>query len=378
MTKELIPPHYRILNIAKDMERKGIRVIHMEIGDPDIQTDKRIIDAMYISALKGYTHYGDSIGTPEFREATSEYLNKRLGISLQPDNIIPVPGSKSAIYMALKTLSDKYAKVAVIEPTWGIYYSFIHDLNYKAISIKLSMDNMWQPTDEVLDKIKGADFIVVINPSNPTGTVLSKESIDKIVDKARENNSIIIADEIYFDLIYSNRKFYSFHNTDYENVIGLYSFSKTFAMTGFRLGWIVSKNKEFIDKIAKGFQLLLTNVPEFIQHAGVKALQLEDIIKRNREIYRERIKLLSDGLKRLGFKFIEPEAGFYIFSKVPEGYKDSKEFAEKLLYKMHIAVAPGTAFGDYPNYIRFTAALKPKVINEALGRIERFLKQYSG
>jgi len=375
LTSELIPPHYRILNIARDMERRGIRIIHMEIGDPDIETDKRIIDAMYISALKGYTHYGDSRGSREFREATSEYLNKRLGTSFDSNNIIPVPGSKSAIYMILKTLSSNKAKVAVIEPTWGVYYSFIRDLNYNAISIKLSMDNRWQPTDDEIDKIGDADFIAVINPSNPTGTILSKDSIDRIVDKAKDNGSIIIADEIYFDLIYSGKKFYSFHNSEYENVIGLYSFSKTFAMTGFRLGWIASRNEEFIEKIAEGYQLLLTNVPEFIQHAGVEALKHEDIIKKNKKVYNERIKLLSKGLSKLGFEFVEPEAGFYIFSKVPKGYKDSKEFAEKLLYKKHIAVAPGTAFGDYPEYIRFSATLRPRIIKEALERIEKFLNE---
>lgn len=375
MDKDLEPPHYKILNKAREMEREGKPVIHMEIGDPELSTDRRIIDAMYEAALKGYTHYGSAQGIPQIRIAISNYMSEKLNIEFTQDDICIVPGSKSAIYITLKTLGNKRERnrVVVLEPTWGIYYSFIRDLGYEALPIRLGMDNRWIPTKEDISKIEDSDFIVVINPSNPTGVVFNKEAVEMIVEKAMDNDSIIIADEIYFDLIYTSREFYSFFHTQYEKLVGLYSFSKTYAMTGFRLGWVLSKNKEFIRKITKGYQLLLTNVPEFIQFAGVRALELREIIDRNREVYRKRTRILSEGLKELGFKFIEPEAGFYIFTKVPEGFKDSIEFADKLLSQSYVAVAPGTAFGDYPGFVRFTTALKEETLREALERIKDFL-----
>ncbi|HEW94334.1 hypothetical protein DRN84_01560 [Candidatus Geothermarchaeota archaeon] len=371
---DLIPPHYRIVNISREIEQKGIKIIHMELGDPELDTDKRIIDTMYEAALKGHTHYGDARGLPEFRDAVSRYLNRRLKLDLTRDNVCVVPGSKSAIYMSLKTLADGPAKVGVVEPTWGIYYSFIRDLGYDAIPIRLKYENKWQVREEDLKDIGKLDFIAVINPSNPTGVVWDRESIELILEKATRDDAYLIADEIYFELIYSNKKFISFMHYNYEKTVGLYSFSKTFAMTGFRIGWIASYDKDIINRIARGYQLLLTNVPEFIQYAGIKATDLDDVIERNRGIYMERTYFLVNGLKRLGFEFVEPEAGFYIFSKVPNPYNDSYQFALDLLHKARVAIAPGTSFGDYPGFIRFTTALKIETLKEALKNIEEFMK----
>jgi len=365
------PPHYRISRIARELESKGIDIIHMEIGDPELDVDRRIIDAMYRAALEGYTHYGYSRGIPGLRRSIANYLNDKLGLDLDEDNICLTPGGKVAIYLALRLLNKR--RIGILEPIWGLYYSFSKVLNLDIINVRTEFEDGWLPKDDALKRFEDVDLISIVNPSNPTGTILSIDTQDKIVEIAMDNDIYILADEIYFDLIYRDIKFKSFLEYGYENTLSIFSFSKNYAMTGFRVGFVVSTNKELIDRFSKYMRLVIGGVPPFIQFAALEALKNRDIVDNNRRFYREQTRYLSGELKKLGFDMVEPSAGIYIFPKVPNGI-DGVKFTEKLLTIGRVAVSPGTGFGDYPEFIRFTTAIKRDKLATAIERIRYTLE----
>lgn len=360
------PPHYKISRLARELESKGLDIIHMEIGDPELETDRRIIDAMYRAALEGYTHYGYSQGINELRDAIAEYLNSKIGTDLDRDNICLTPGGKVAIYLILRLLNKR--RIGLLEPIWGLYHSFSGVIGLQVKNIRSEFENRWIPTDEELEKFRDVDIISLVNPSNPTGTVLPKETIDKIVEIADESGGYIVADELYFDLIYGKKKFTSFLEYSYDNAVSIFSFSKNFAMTGFRVGYIASTNKDFINEFAQYMRMVIGGVPPFIQFAALEALKNIDIIERNRRFYQEQTMYLMNELKKMGFEMVEPEAGIYLFPKVPGGL-GGIEFVEKLLTIGGVAVSPGTGFGNYPDFVRFTTALKRERLEEAVKRI---------
>ncbi len=370
-----IPPHYFMQNKANELQREGRRIIHLEIGEPDLNTESEITDEMCKKAREGYTHYGSVYGIIELREEIANYINRELNRSYTRDNIIAIPGSKISIFLLSYTLLRNGKKnIIILAPTWGVYFYLLKDMGFNVTIYNLKLKDNWQLTDQDLEKINDAeiDALIAVNPSNPTGAILNRENIKALTEIAMDKNAYIFADEIYFNLVFSNNTFYSFLQTAYEKAVGIYSFSKAYAMTGFRLGWIVA-DKEIITNVYKKMQLILTNIPIFIQYAGVKALKMPEIIEKNRRILEKRTNLLAQGLKKLGFRFSWPKAGFYIFSKAPDGYSDGFEFAYDLLYNKGVAVAPGTAFGDYPEFIRFSSGVNEKTLSEALDKIESFL-----
>ncbi len=377
MDKPEIPPHYYIQNKAKQMRKQGKDIILLSVGDPDLTTDKAIIDEMYRAALAGHTHYGNIRGIDSLREAISQHINTELNINTTMDNIILLPGSKTSIFLLSTALLNKNSRIVMVTPTWGVYLYMLNKFGYKYTIMKLVYENMWRPSSENLEWLKeiNYDAIVIINPSNPTGKVLPKEDIEAITEISMDKGAYIFADEIYYNLIYDDIKFYSFLNTGYEKAVGIFSFSKAYAMTGFRVGWIIAE-RYIVDELAKVMTLLFTNVPDFIQYAALKAIGMQELVKRNREIYRRRTRLMERGLRELGFEFHRVEGAFYIFIKTPSEFRDGFHFAYELLEKTGVAVAPGTAFGDYPEFFRVVTSISEEKIEDSLNRIEKFLKSY--
>ena len=365
------PPHYKISRLAKEMESRGVEILHMEIGDPDLDTDKRIIDAMYNAALEGYTHYGYAQGVPGLRDEIADYLNTRLGLSLDRDNICVTPGGKAGIYLVLRLIRPR--RLALLEPIWGLYHSFAKLMDIEVVNIETRFSDGWIPRKEDIMRLQPFDIIALVNPSNPTGTILPETSMEDIVEKASENDAYIFADELYFDLIHDDSRFTSFLNMGYEKVVSVFSFSKNFAMTGFRVGYIVSPDKEFIRDFTKLQRLIFGGVPPFIQMAALEAMRHKDIIERNRRFYIETSRYFVKGLKELGFEMVEPRAGIYVFPRIPK-VDDGAGFVETLLTKGRLAVSPGTAFGNYPEFVRFTTALKRDKLEKALKIIGEVLE----
>jgi aspartate aminotransferase len=369
--EDKIPPYYEVYRLARQQEEKGYSVIHLEYGDPDIPTDPRIIDEMSLKALEGYTHYSNPLGLDELREKIAENMSLRLRTDISRDNVIVTIGSKSAIYISLRAFYQPRKSVLLISPIWGLYHTLLKEMGIDYVNYKTRMEDGWSPTDDLFDIRRSVGIIMVNNPNNPTSKVWDNKSIKTIIDFARENNAVIISDEVYHD--FSRKKFYSMLSYDYDKVICLYSFSKSYSMTGFRLGYIISPNNELLSKFAKLQQLYFTNVPVFIQYAGLKALEMPWIAVENIRILWRNTDFMSRGLKKMGMSFLRPEGAFYIFMKIPEKYNNSYRFCYDLLVKENLCFAPGEGFGGYDNFVRVSASLNIEKLRLALKRLERFL-----
>ncbi len=371
--------HYTIFSLAKDIEASGKRVIHLEVGDPHVDIDVNINDEMCKKAKEGFTHYSTPYGIKEFRRAASQYLNVTLSTNVDEENVVATPGSKSGLKLFLDIISKNVRSAVLIEPTWSAYKGLLdyHKIDFERI--KTRFEDRWEPTEDDLNKLENLDFqlLILLNPSNPTGLKYSVKTVDKIMDIVERKNAIVISDEVYFQTIYNGVvKYPSILKYEYEETVSLHSLSKSHAMTGYRLGWIVTK-KEWIEKIARLIQYSYTNIPVFIQYAGVKALQNLDIPKRLRETYKERTMYMAKWLKRIGYIFHEPEATFYIFAEAPKHIEDVNQFIYELLVKKGVAVAPGESFGGYTRFIRFSASYGKETIALGMERLEEFMREWS-
>ncbi len=372
--------HYRIFRLAKELEEKGYKVIHLEVGDPYVDIDEEINNEMCRRAQKGYTHYSSPYGIDRLRDAAANYLNTSLGVEITRDQILITPGSKSALKMFLDVIDDIVETAVTLEPTWSAYEGLLDYHGIELETIKTRFENRWRPTEDDLTRLENTDFqlMILLNPSNPTGLKLDDKLVDKLVEIAISKEAIIISDEVYYQTIYKEEdieKYPSILKYEYENTVSLHSLSKSHAMTGYRLGWIVTK-KEWIEEMRRLVQYSYTNVPVFIQYAGIKALENPSIPKRLRRIYRERTLYMAGRLERLGFKFHRPEATFYIFASTPDSIRDTSTFILRLLNEKYVAVAPGSSFGGYNKFIRFSASYPKEEIAEGLDRIEDLLKNW--
>ncbi len=367
------PPHYRVSRIARELEAQGRDVIHMEIGDPELDTDPRIIDAMCRAAREGHTHYAPARGVKPLLERLVDYMESFIkpGFDLSTENIVVTPGSKVAIYTALRLLRPR--RIYVVEPMWGLYHSFASEIGIEVVPIPTRMEDGWEPRGAIEGIGKG-DAIAVVNPNNPTGTILSEEAVEMIVEAVSRADAYILADEVYFDLIYRG-SMTSFLSMGYEKVLAFYTFSKNFVMSGFRVGWVVSPSRELANNFLNRLRLIVGGPPPFSQYGAAEALTLREVLERNRRFYIETLGYSVDRLREMGFKFVEPSAGMYIFAKPPVEDMDGVEFTYRLLEEEAVALAPGTGFGNYPEYVRLTTALKKERLEEAFNRMERFLER---
>ncbi len=373
--------HYKIFRLAKKLEEEGHKVIHLEVGDPYVDIDEEINDEMCRRALMGYTHYSSPYGIDSLRDAAANYLNTSLGVEITKDQILITPGSKSALKMFLDVIDDDVETAVTLEPTWSAYKGLIEYHGIELETIKTRFENRWRPTEDDLTRLENIDFqlMILLNPSNPTGLNLDNRLVDKLVEIAISKEAIVISDEVYYQTIYKEEdieKYPSILKYEYENAVSLHSLSKSHAMTGYRLGWIVTK-KEWIEEMRRLVQYSYTNVPVFIQYAGIKALENPIIPRRLRRIYRERTLYMAGRLEKMGFKFYRPEATFYIFASTPDSIRDTSTFILRLLNEKYVAVAPGSSFGGYNEFIRFSASYPKEEISEGLDRIEDLLNNWT-
>ncbi len=368
--------HYAIFRDALKLEEEGREIIHLEVGDPEIDSFQDIIDAMCTKAREGHTHYSSSYGIKELRKEAAHYLNEKFNSRLSSDNILVTPGSKTGLYLVLNLLLKPTSKIVVFEPTWSAYKGLAQTFNQNYVPIKTNIYDKWIPRDEHLGMLEDMNYdaIIILNPSNPTGKMIPEKIIDEIINISIKKDALVIGDEVYFETLFKDiNEFPSITKYEYEKSIGLYSLSKSHAMTGFRLGWLATR-KDWVDKLAKNIQYMYTNVPEFIQYAGVKALKNRDIPNKTRTIYMKRVEILSNGLLRNGFKFIPPDGTFYIFAEAPSHIKDTYKFIKGLLHDKGVAVAPGSSFGGYERFIRFSASVKEEKLIKAIDRIEEYIE----
>ena len=360
-----------VLERARAMQREGIDVIHLEVGEPDFDVPQCVKDAASKALADGHTYYTDSLGNPELREAICRHYVRKYNVSACPDQVVITSGTSPAMLLIFSSLLEKGDQVIVSDPHYACYPNFIKFVQGVPVMVPVFEEDGFQYRPEAIqDKITGKTKAIVINsPSNPTGNLLSKERISAIADFS----PYVISDEIYHGLVYEGEEhsILEFSN----NAFVLNGFSKLYAMTGLRLGYLIAP-QPFIRPIQKLQQNLLISANSVVQIAAIAALEQagEDVARMN-GIYNERREYMIKRLKEIGFGItVEPTGAFYIFANAKHISQDSYKLAFDILERCHVGVTPGIDFGSNgEGYLRFSYANSLINITEGLNRIEQYL-----
>jgi len=369
---------FEVLARAKELERQGRDIIHLEIGQPDFDTPQHIKDAACEALAQGITGYGPSAGDPELREAVAEHISQSRGFPVDPSEVVIVPGAKPIIYWGITACVDEGDEVIYPNPGFPIYESMINFVGAKPVPIPLRQENDFRlDPKELISLVTPKTRMIIINsPHNPTGGVLELEDLEAIAEVAIKNDIIVMSDEPYEAILYEG-KHYSIAALPgmKERTILLDCFSKTYAMTGWRLGYGVCP-KEVADAIAKLVTNCVSCTTVFVQRAGLAALRgpKEPTQKMVAEFKRRR-DVIVDGLNELpGFECLRPKGAFYVFPRITKTGLPARELARRLLDEAGVAVLSGTAFGEYgEGHLRLSYANSVENIQEALRRMAEFL-----
>jgi len=348
--------HMGIFLKAKLLEASGKKIIHMEVGEPDYPPPAAAGNSLAESfKLKQY-HYTETRGTPKLRNALAkkEHVNE--------DQVMVTPGGRFAVFSAITSLLKASQELIVIEPAWPAYKECADFIGARTKVLRTTIESKWAPDLKQLEEMvnPGTKMIALNYPNNPTGKILDGNMMEKIVSIAKDNGLYLLSDEVYAD--YAFRKFSSVHEYGYGRSILVSSFSKRYAMTGFRVGYAVAA-KDIIAKMAKVQAVGITSVAEPMQHAALAALG-EDPSKNVRTM-KKRLDLICGKLKEMSLRFVEPDGAMYVYPELPKG--EDIMLVEKLLDK-GVAIAPGSGFGDhYQQFVRISACQPEKTLEKGLG-----------
>jgi len=366
---------FEMLAKAKALEKQGKNIVHFEIGEPDFNTPENVKKAGIRALEENYTHYSPTQGILELREAVASYISKTRNIDAVPDEVIITPGGKDVIFSTMLALLDEGDEAIYPNPGYPIYESAIMLAGATPVPMPLLEENDFAFDRQQFERLitPKTKLIVINSPGNPTGGILSLGDLEYIAELAKKNDIYILSDEIYSRIIYDG----SFHSIASvpgmkERTIILDGFSKTYAMTGWRLGYAVA-NKEMIEGIKKIAVNSFSCVATFVQIAGVEALNgPQDEPERMRNEYLARRDLIVRGLNEIpGLSVKVPHGAFYVFSNIKQTGKSSKEIADYLLYEAGVCTLSGTAFGSFgEGYIRFSYATSQENIKEGLRRVK--------
>ena len=366
---------FEVLNRARALEKQGKEIIHLEIGEPDFDTPANVIEAAVDALHKGWTHYGPAAGLPDLRQAIAEYVSRTRNIRVASEEVVVVPGGKPIIFFTILALVDEGDEVIYPNPGFPIYESMINYVGGRAIPIPLREERDFSvDVKELASLITNRTKLIILNsPHNPTGGVLTKKDIHAIADAIGDRNIMILSDEIYSRLIYEGEDFSIASVPGFkERTIILDGFSKTYAMTGWRMGYGVMR-----PDLATHVSRLMTNsnscTASFTQVAGIEALRGDQssVDKMNAEFRRRRDAFVAGLNKIKGFSCRVPKGAFYAFPNITKTGWPSKKLADALLEQAGVACLSGTAFGEYgEGYLRFSVANSQENLNKALARIE--------
>jgi aspartate/methionine/tyrosine aminotransferase len=366
---------FEVLVKAKALEAQGRDIIHLEIGEPDFDTPSNIIEAGCDALRKGFTHYGPSAGLAELREAIAQYVSETRRVNVTPDEVVVVPGGKPIIFFSILALAEEGDEIIYPNPGFPIYESMINYVGAKAVPIRLREELDFRlDADELAGLITDRTKLVIVNsPHNPTGGVLEKKDIQAIARAIGDRNIMVLSDEIYSQLIFEGEH-HSIMSLDgmKERTILLDGFSKTYAMTGWRMGYGVMRAD-----LATHISRLVTNsnscTASFTQVAGVEALRgPQKSVDAMRAEFQKRRDIMVAGLNKIkGFSCRVPHGAFYVFPNITKTGWPSKKLADALLEDAGVAGLSGTAFGSFgEGYLRFSVANSIENIEKALDRID--------
>lgn len=363
--------HLSIFLKAKELEQQGKNIIHMEVGEPDFLPPTIVKDALEEVFDKGFLKYGQAKGMPIFREALAKHASKKFNVDISQDNIIVSPGARFSIFTAITTLLNPGDEMIVIEPAWPAYKDCALNAGIKVRTINTSFENKWEPSiEQIQNTINTNTKMIVLNyPNNPTGKILPEKLQDQIIEIAKKNNLYVLSDEIYSEYVKSNWK--SVLSYNYEKSIVTQSFSKSHAMTGFRIGYAIADRK-IIEKMAKLEALCLTNVSEPIQYIAMRALEADT--SNNNKTVQDRLNILIQKANEMNLDIVVPDGAMYIFARVNKEGFDGVQFANSTLEK-GLAVAPGEGFGNYKNFIRISACQDEKTLIEGMNILKNIMSE---
>ena len=359
------PVLYEINEKALKLEAQGKKIIKLNLGDPDLATPNEIIEAAYDSMKRGKTKYSSSYGENSLREK----LAKIHGVS--PDNIVITPGSKWGVFSTMFLLLKGGGNVVIPTPYWTAYDLIAKSLGVETRLLRTELKDEWQVDVDKLASLidRNTRMIILNNPNNPTSKIINEEVLDRVVQLADEKGVAILSDEVYGTIAFTKTKSICDYGEGGNHILTT-GFSKTFTMTGWRIGYVVA-DSALVDRITRLNQITINNVPVFIQEAALKGLELQkQLATKIRNEYQQRAIMASKKLKAAGLEFTEPEAPFYVFPR-KQGL-DSERFTLTLLDK-GVAVAPGTAFGDYRDHFRISLTAPREQIAAALDTIREAL-----
>jgi LL-diaminopimelate aminotransferase len=374
-------PPYLFVEIDKakrEAVAQGRDVINLGIGDPDYPTPKHIIDAMKKAIEDGNNHhYALDAGLPLLRKEIAVWFKNRFEVDLNPDNeIYPLIGSKEGLaHLPLGIVNPK-DKVILTDPAYPAYRPSVEFAGGEIVSVPLTEEEGFVPDIKNIAKIKNAKMMVINYPNNPTAATASKDFYKKLVELAHKQGLILVSDMAYSEVYYDGKKPVSIFEIDgaKDVAIEFHSFSKTYYMTGWRIGWACGNGKlvAALGKVKTNFD---SGIFQAIQVAGIAALQSKpEVAESMRKLYQDRRDFFVSGLNKLGWKVNAPQATYYVWAKIPKGFKDSMQTAKAFLDKADIVVTPGVGFGKPgEGYIRMTLTVPQERLSQAVDRLKKIL-----
>ncbi len=355
-------------------------VISLTVGEPDFKTPWHVREAAITSLEKGRTAYTSNTGLLEFRKQIANYLERRFDVSYDPSNemIITVGGSE-AIDLAIRAIVEPGDEVLIVEPAYVCYVPMTELCGGVPVVIPTRVEDKFKLTPELLKKYitPKTKMLILPYPNNPTGAIMTEEDLRKIADVIKDTNIVVLTDEIYGELTYGRRHFsFAAIPEMWDRTIYVGGFSKSYAMTGWRLGYVCAP-KEITKQMLKIHQYAIMCAPTMSQYAGIEAVMNGDEdIEYMKDCYNQRRRMLLSGLNEIGLSCFEPEGAFYVFPKIGEYGLSSDEFCERLLYEEKCAIVPGNAFGESgEGFARISYAYSVEHISRAIDRIDKFLKK---
>lgn len=368
---------FEVLARARALEKQGKDIVHLEIGEPDFDTPANIVEAAVGALHKGYTHYGPSAGLPDLRDAIAADVGRSRGIQVKPEEVVVVPGGKPIIFYTMFCLVEENDEVIYPNPGFPIYESMINFVGGRPVPIRLREELDFRlDVNELADLITDKTKLIILNsPQNPTGGIVTRQDIQDIARAIGDREIMVLSDEIYSRLLFEGEHSSIAAIEDMrERTIILDGFSKTYAMTGWRMGYGVMR-PDLAVQVAR----LMTNsnscTASFTQMAGIEALtgDQSSVTKMNNE-FRTRRDYFVDRINRIkGFSCKVPKGAFYMFPNITKTGWKSKPLADALLDDAGVAALAGTAFGEFgEGYLRFSIANSLENIDKALDRVEMF------
>jgi len=371
---------FEVLNKARALERQGRSIVHLEIGEPDFDTPANVVEAAVDALHKGWTHYGPAAGLPELRQTIADYVSRTRSVKVTPEEVVVVPGGKPIIFFTILALVDEGDEVIYPNPGFPIYESMIHYVGGRAVPIHLREDRDFSlDVDELARLITDRTKLIILNsPQNPTGGVMERKDVEQLAKVIGDRNILVLSDEIYSRLLFEGEHFSIMSVPGMqERTILLDGFSKTYAMTGWRMGYGVMRAD-----LATHVTRLMTNsnscTASFTQMAGIEALRGDQSsVDRMCAEFKRRRDVFVAGLNKVkGFSCRLPKGAFYVFPNITKTGRKSKPLADALLEQAGVAALSGTAFGEFgEGYLRFSVANSLENLQQALDRIDEWTRK---